>query len=50
MRIGETVLYEDQEFILRGVDPMSVENRKAELEDPRTGEIFRMPLDEVKEP
>jgi hypothetical protein len=50
MRIGETVLYEDQEFILRGVDPMSVENRKAELEDPRTGEILRVPLDEVKEP
>jgi hypothetical protein len=50
MQIGETVLYEDQEFILRGVDPMSVENRKAVLEDPRTGELVRVPLDQVREP
>ena len=32
MRIGDTVLYQGQEFILRGLDPMSVENRQAELQ------------------
>jgi hypothetical protein len=49
MRIGDTVLYEGQEFILRGLDPMSVENRQAELQDPHTGELVRVPLDEVVE-
>jgi hypothetical protein len=47
MKIGDTVLYEGQEFVLRGLDPMSVENRQAELQDPRTGEVVRVPLDEV---
>jgi hypothetical protein len=49
MRIGDIVLYRGQEFILRGVDPMSVVNRQAELLDPRTGEVLRVPLDEVSE-
>jgi hypothetical protein len=49
MRIGDTVLYEGREFILRGLDPMSVENRQAELQDPRTGEVVRVPLDDVEE-
>jgi hypothetical protein len=49
MRIGDTVLYEGQEFILRGLDPMSVENRQAELQDPRTGEVVRVPLGQVAE-
>jgi hypothetical protein len=48
MRIGDTVLYEGQEFILRGLDPMSVENRQAELQDPDTGEVIRVPLAEVE--
>ena len=49
MRIGDTVLYEGQEFVLRGVDPMSVVNRQVELQDPRTGEVVRVPLDQVSE-
>ena len=49
MRIGDTVLYEGQEFVLRGLDPMSVENRQAEIEDPSTGEVVRVPLDDVQE-
>jgi hypothetical protein len=50
MRIGDTVLYDEREFVLCGLDPMSVENRQAELQDPRTGEIVRVPLDQVSEP
>jgi hypothetical protein len=49
MRIGDTVLYQGQEFILRGLDPMSVENRQAELQDPRTGGTVRVPLEDVEE-
>jgi len=47
MRIGDTVLYQEQEYILRGLDPMSVPDRKAELLDPRTGTIVRVPLAQV---
>ena len=50
MRIGDTVLYEGQEFILRGLDPMSVANRQAELQDPDTGEVIRVPLEDVTKP
>ena len=49
MRIGDTVLYEGQEFILRGLDPMSVPDREAELLDPRTGKIVRVPLSQLDE-
>jgi hypothetical protein len=49
MQIGDTVLYEGQEFILRGLDPMSVEDRQAELQDPRTGAVIRVPLERVRD-
>jgi len=50
MRIGELVLYGGRLYVLRGVEPMSVDERKAELEDPVTGERLRVPFDEVEEP
>jgi hypothetical protein len=49
MQIGDTVSYQGLEFILRGFDPMSVESRQAELQDPRTGEVVRVPLEDVEE-
>ncbi len=50
MKIGDHVLYQGQEFILRGLEPMSVPDRQAELEHPVTGERLRVPLAEVEEP
>jgi len=50
MRIGDLVLYDGRLYVLRGVEPMSVDDRKAELEDPETGNRVRVPLDEVEEP
>ena len=50
MRIGELVLYGGRLYVLRGVEPMSVDERKAELEDPVTGERLHVPFDEVEEP
>ncbi len=47
MAIGDFVLYHGRRYVLLGIDPMSVTDRRAELQDPDTGESFRVPLDEV---
>ena len=49
MRIGDLVTYQGTQYVLRGLDPMSVPDRQAELEDPATGERLRVPLSEVQE-
>ncbi|MDQ5822566.1 MAG: hypothetical protein M3540_14115 [Actinomycetota bacterium] len=49
MRIGDLVTYHGTQYVLRGLDPMSVPERRAELEDPATGERLRVLLSEVEE-
>ena len=49
MRIGDLVTYGGAVYVLRGLEPMSVPDRRAELEDPATGERVRVPLSEVEE-
>jgi hypothetical protein len=48
MKIGDLVLFHGRAFYLRGLDPMSVPDRRAILEDPETGQEVRVPLDEVE--
>ncbi|HKR65733.1 MAG TPA: hypothetical protein VJZ00_18530 [Thermoanaerobaculia bacterium] len=48
MNIGDLIMYEGKQWILRGIDPMSVPNRRAELEDPDTGERVSVPLADVE--
>ena len=48
MKIGDLVTFRGRSCYLRGLDPMSVSDRRAELEDACTGERFAAPLDEVK--
>ena len=50
MNIGDLVLYDGTLYVLRGVEPMSVDERQAELEDTVTGERLRVPYAEVEEP
>jgi hypothetical protein len=50
MKIGDLVLHQGKLYVLRGVEPMSVHERKAELEDPATGERLRVPCAEIEEP
>jgi hypothetical protein len=42
MRIGDTVIYRGEPYILRGLEPMGLPDRRADLEDPRTGEVVRV--------
>ncbi len=44
MEIGDHVTYDGRRYILRGLDPMGVDERRAEIEDAETGERSRAPL------
>ena len=45
MKIGELVLHDGRRYYLRGLDPMSVPDRQAFLEDAFTGEARMVPVD-----
>jgi hypothetical protein len=47
MEIGDLVTYQGRSYVLRGLEPMSVPERHADLEDAETGEQISAPLDEV---
>ena len=48
MAIGDVVLYQGRRYVLLGVDPMSVTDRRAELRDSESGERLRVPVDELE--
>jgi hypothetical protein len=48
MKIGDLVLYLGRNYYLRGIDPMSVPNRQAFLEDALTGEDSTAPVEEIE--
>jgi len=48
MRIGDPVTYEGRRYVLRGLDPMGVPDRRADLEDLETGKRIRVPIADVK--
>ena len=49
MEIGELVTYQGSAYVLRGLDPMGVPDRRVELEDPDTGEMISVPFAEVSQ-
>ena len=48
MRIGEIVIHDGRELVLRGLEPMSVVDGRAEIEDPATGEHFFVRVAELE--
>jgi hypothetical protein len=44
MRIGDFLDYEGKRYIVRGLDPMGVPERRVDLEDAETGETIRVPI------
>ncbi len=48
MRIGDLVTHLGRVLVLRGLDPMSMPERRAQVEDPQTGERFSVPLRELE--
>lgn len=47
MQLGDVVIYHGRRYILRGLDPMGVPERRAEIEDTQTGQRFRVPVAEL---
>jgi hypothetical protein len=43
MEIGEVLNYGGRTYVLLGMEPMSVPDRKTELQDRETGEIVSVP-------
>jgi hypothetical protein len=50
MEIGDLVTYQGRQYVLRGLDPMSVDERRAELEDLANGEHVWVLLSDLEEP
>ena len=48
MRIGDPVTYQGRRYVLRGLDPMGVPDRNADLEDVETGERIRVPVADLE--
>ena len=48
MEIGDLVTYQGRAYVLRGLEPMSVPNRRAMLEDAQTGEQTTAPVTELE--
>jgi hypothetical protein len=49
MEIGDLVTYRGRAYVLRGLDPMSVDVRRAHLEDAATGEHEWVDLAELED-
>jgi hypothetical protein len=49
MEIGDLVIFQGRTLRLLGHEPMSVPNRRAQVEDVMTGERFEVPYDELEE-
>lgn len=48
LRIGRLITFGGRVMRVSGFDPMGVSSRQVELEDCKTGELRRVPLDEVE--
>ena len=48
MRIGDLLDYEGKRYIVRGLDPMGVPERRVDLEDVETAERIRVPIAELE--
>jgi len=49
MQIGDRVTHHERVLVLVGLEPMSVPNRRGQVEDPATGERFNVVYDELEE-
>jgi hypothetical protein len=47
MRIGDPVIYQGRRYVLRGLDPMGIPDRLADIEDADTGAVIRVPVSEL---
>jgi len=44
MEIGDVIIHDGRRFILVGLEPMSVPDRRAQIEDAESGELLSVPV------
>ena len=50
LRLGDQLTHDGRLYVVLGLDPMGVPGRRVDLEDAETGEVRRVPLDELELP
>jgi hypothetical protein len=48
MRVGSHVIWQERVYVLRGFEPMSVPDARAELADPGSDELILVPAAELR--
>jgi hypothetical protein len=48
MKLGEIVTYEGRRYVVLGLDPMGLPDRRADLEDLETGERLRVLIGDLE--
>ena len=48
MQLGDLVTYEGRRYVVRGLDPMGLPDRRVDLEDVETGERRRVPIGDLE--
>jgi hypothetical protein len=48
MRVGSHVIWQERVYVLRGFEPMSVPDARAELADPGSDELIFVPAAELR--
>jgi hypothetical protein len=43
MQIGEVLTYQGRSYVLIGLEPMSVPDRRVDLQDSETGDVIAVP-------
>jgi hypothetical protein len=49
MNIGDVLIHRGRAVVLLSLEPMSVPDRLATVQDAETGEVLRVPVDELEE-
>jgi hypothetical protein len=47
MQLGDLITYAGRRYVVRGLDPMGLPDRRADLEDVETGERLRVRISEL---
>jgi hypothetical protein len=48
MHVGDRVIWEERVYVVRGFDPMSIADERAEIDDPVSGARIRVRVDELR--
>ena len=48
IRVGDTVMYHDHAYVVRGISPMGATLKRVMLEDPETHDLVEAPVEDLR--